>query len=98
LSWPQVHSPPLARSRSSARSLTTSYDQICAWHGSTSTDATWPTRSASSSAAAEAAERRGATNAKAQLLDASARLVEAQADKSLTPVEADELLSLLAQL
>jgi hypothetical protein len=48
--------------------------------------------------AAEAAERRGAIHLKTRLLRASAQLVEAQAGKSLTREEADQLLSLLAQL
>jgi hypothetical protein len=80
------------------RSLTVDYDDVCALAVEYSTDAAVADSICKQLAAAEAADRRGAIDVKDSIIRASARLVEAQAGKSLTREQADELLSLLAQL
>jgi hypothetical protein len=80
------------------RSLTVSFDSVCALARQFSTDAEVADSLCAQLDEAEAAEGRGAIHVKTLLLRASAQLVEAQAGKSLTREEADQLLSLLAQL
>lgn len=80
------------------RSLSVSFDSVCALARASSDDAGLADSLCAQLVAAEAAENRGALEVKTRLLRASAALVEAQAGKSLTREEADELHSLLAQL
>jgi hypothetical protein len=75
-----------------------SYDDVCMAARRYSTDARVAASLCEQLAAAKASESRGANDVKQRQLSAAVSLISAQRGKSLTNVQADQLLALIARL